>query len=149
MALFETVQEKRPSPARRRGVMVLAFLLVGGIVLWYLLRFHSEKVVIHHFMDAVVAGNMQEAYRIWQPTPSYTMDRFLEDWGSNSYYGPVRSYLVKDASRVRKGSAVEVVVEVSPDAPFPSNDDAAKQSKVKEVKLWVDPGQHSVSFPPF
>ena len=33
-----------------------------------MLRFHSEKVTVHHFMNAVIAGNLPEAYRIWKPS---------------------------------------------------------------------------------
>jgi hypothetical protein len=100
-------------------------------------------------MNAVVTGNMQQAYKIWKPEQSYSFKDFLDDWGPNGFYGPVRSFRVKDSERPKEGSAIAVKVEISPYQPFPDDDDALKQSKTKQVILWVELKDQSISFPPY
>ena len=42
-----------------------------------------------------------------------------------------------------------IKLELSPYQPFPADNDMAKQSKTKEVVLWVELKDESISFPPF
>jgi hypothetical protein len=114
-----------------------------------MLRFHAEKVTVHHFMEAVVDGNMQRAYQIWQPAASYTFDDFVkQDWGPDGYYGPVKSYHIKKAEMPRGGSSsADITLEISPYVPFPESD-PIKASKTKEIELWVNLKNQSISFPP-
>lgn len=130
-------------------IIGICIVVLGAAGLWWLLRFHTERVTIHNFMAAVVAGDMQEAYKIWKPSASYTFKDFQDDWGLSGYYGPVKSFNVKDSSHPKMASAVEVVVELSPYQPFPEKDDMVKQSKTKEVRLWVETKDQSISFPPY
>jgi hypothetical protein len=149
LALFEAVEEHPNAKARRRIIVaiVLAVFLAAG--LWWVLRYHKERVTILHFMTAVIAGNMQQAYQVWKPSPSYTLKDFQDDWGANGYYGPVRSFHIKDTDRPKASSAVSIKIELSPYQPFPADNDMAKQSKTKEVVLWVELKDESISFPPF
>ena len=150
MGLLDATEENPPSKKLRYAITALVFLaLIGGTV-WWMLRFHAEKVTIHHFLEAVVSGNMQRAYQIWQPAPSYSFDDFVkEDWGPDGYYGPVKSYHFKKAEMPRGGSSsVAITVEISPYSLFPASDDAIKQSKTKEIVLWVNLKNQSISFPP-
>ncbi len=149
MGIFDSTEEHPPSKIRRYIITAIAAVVLLTGILWYMLRFHAEKVTVHHFMDAVVAGDMQTGYKIWKPSPSYSFKDFVDDWGPNGYYGPVKSYRIEDAEHLRNGSAAVVIVEISPDQPYPEENDAAKQNKVKEIKLWVDLGNQSISFPPF
>ena len=149
MALFETVEEPKHLKHRRLLIIGICVVVLGAGVLWWLLRGHAERVTVRNFMDAVVAGNMQEAYKIWKPSPSYTFKDFQDDWGPSGYYGPVRSFNVKDSSHPKMASAEEIVVELSPYQPFPAKDDMLKQSKTKEVRLWVEEKDQSISFPPY
>ncbi len=107
--------QKRCLCDHRAGI----FGLIGGTV-WWMLRFHTEKVTIHHFMEAVVSGKMQRAYQIWQPVASYTFNDFVrEDWGPDGYYGPVKSYHIKKAEMPRGGSSsAEITLEISPYSAF-------------------------------
>ena len=41
-----------------------------------------------------------------------------------------------------------IVFEVNPDQPFPDANDEVKQSKTKEVRVWVTFADQSMSFPP-
>lgn len=149
MALFEAIEEPKHLKHRRLTIIGICVVVLGAAVLWWLLRFHTERVTVHNFMEAVVAGNMQEAYKIWKPSASYTFKDFQDDWGPSGYYGPVKSFNVKDSSHPKMASAVEVVVELSPYQLFPAKDDMVKQSKTKEVRLWVETKDESISFPPY
>ena len=62
--------------------------------------------------------------------------------GYGSYAGPGGRYGSESAS------GVIVTVAVSPFAPFPANNDDAKQNKTKEVRLWVQFKDQSLGFAP-
>ena len=69
MGLFDTTSEHPHSRMRRYLITTLVFIALIGGGIWWLLRFHQEKVTARHFLNAVVAGQMEEAYRIWKPRP--------------------------------------------------------------------------------
>jgi hypothetical protein len=148
LSLFDGTGEHPPSKVQRYLITTAVFvaLLVGS--LWYLLRFHSEKTIVRNFLTSVAAGQMEHAYQTWKPQSSYSYKDFLEDWGPKGYYGPVKSFKFEDAQHPRNGSGVVVIVDVSPYWPFPSSDDEARQTKTKEVKIWVQFTDHSLSFAP-
>ncbi len=149
MGLFDSTDEHPHSKLRRYIITTVVFIVLIAGSIWWLLRFHQEKVTARNFLNAVVAGNMEEAYRIWKPAPSYTMKDFLDDWGPNGYYGPVRSYHYEESDRLpHAGSGVLIVVDVSPYSPYPDANDAIKQNKSKEVRLVVELSDQSISFPP-
>ena len=149
MGLFDAVEEPRHSKKRRRIILAIVSVvfLAGG--LWWVLRYHTERVTILHFMNAIIAGDMQQAYQIWKPSHSYSFKDFQDDWGSTGYYGPIKSFRVVKTDHLRGGSGVEIKVRMSPYQPFPDDDDFAKQNKTKEVTLWVQFNDESISFPPF
>jgi len=149
VGLLDGTDEHPASKLRRYLISgaVLVALVAGG--LWWMLRYHGEKVAVHHFLNAVVAGNMQQAYGLWSRSESYSLKDFEGDWGPDGYYGPVKSFNVTGTYRPPDGSSgVVVIVDVSPYQPFPDKDDAARQSKSKEVRLWVQFKDHSLQFPP-
>jgi hypothetical protein len=149
VGLFDAVEEPKHSKNRRRVILaiVVVVFIAGG--LWWALRYHKERVTILHFMNAVIAGNMQQGYQIWKPSQSYSFKDFQDDWGPTGYYGPIKSFRVAKTEHLRGGSGVEIKIRLSPYQPFPENDDVAKQSKTKEVVLWVQFSDESISFPPF
>jgi len=151
VGLFETTEEHPPSKVRRYIITGVAFVVVVFLFLWYGmgLRFYKETGTIHHFLNAVIAGNTAEAYKIWKPEPSYSLKDFQDDWGAEGYYGPIHSYRITHVDQQRGASAADITVEVSPYSPFPSENDAAKDAKTKEIKLWVQFKDQSISFPPF
>lgn len=149
MVLFDSVQEDRPhSKFRRYAISTVVFLALMTLASWYLVRYYHEKDTIRHFLSAVATGNMQEAYRIWKPSASYSFQDFLEDWGPDGYYGPVKSFRVERATQRKDASGVDVIVEVSPYRPFPDSGAAGERTKTKEVDLWVEFKDQSISFPP-
>ncbi|MFZ0634804.1 MAG: hypothetical protein WA755_15525 [Candidatus Acidiferrales bacterium] len=149
MGLFDSTSEHPESKLRRYIITTIVFIALLGLGLWWMLRYHQEKTTVRHFLDMVVAGNMNEAYRLWKPQPAYTFKDFLEDWGPEGYYGPVKSYHFENAESPKSGSSgVIVTVELSPYQPFPEANDDAKQNKTKEVRVWVEFSDQSMSYPP-
>jgi hypothetical protein len=110
-----------------------------------------ERRAATRFFDALSSGNTELAYKLWQADPNhYKYKDFLEDWGENSAYGPVKSYEIESiASPARGGSGVIVVAEVSPFQPFPDPNDLPKSRSTKEVRIWVESGNKSLGYPPF
>lgn len=149
MGLLDSGAEEPKSKLRRYIITGVALVALIALGLWYVLRFTAEKRTVTRFMDAVVAGNMQLAYQIWHPHSSYSYQDFLSDWGPNGYYGPIKSYRIEAAQPPRHGgSGVIVTVEISPFQPFPSPDDAEKSGRTREVRVWVERSDQSLSFPP-
>lgn len=142
-------QTKRPPSKTKRyviGGIVLAALVF--LILWYPLhlQFYEERKTVELFMNEVAAGNLQAAYRTWKPSPSYTFQNFLDDWGPNNGTAPIKSYKIELERGVKNASTAQIVVEVSPDRSFPSKID--QNSRTREITLWVDPKDKSISFAP-
>jgi hypothetical protein len=156
MAIFDTVQQPPPSKVRRHiytgmGVIVTIAVFVAAFpgYLWYPFVYYREEKTVERFLNQVIAGNTEQAYQIWKPSESYTLPRFNEDWGPLGYYGPVKSYRMDRPEHIKGGSAADIIVDVSTENPFPSDNDVAKQNKIKQVHLWVDFKDQSITFPPF
>ncbi len=148
MGVFDSTAEEPHSKIRRYVITGVAFALLVALGIWHVLRFHTEKKTVQEFLNALVAGQTEQAYRIWKPAPSYSYKDFLDDWGPDGYYGPIKSFHIEAAEHPSGGTGIVVIVEVSPYQPFPSDNEAAKQSKTKEVRLWVERKDQSLSFPP-
>lgn len=148
MTLLDKPSEPE-SKTLRYTVSGVAFVLLMAFGIWFLLRFYPEKRTVARLLDAVSSGNLQLGYQIWKPhNTSYTFDDFTADWGAKGYYGPVKSYRIEKANPPRNGgSGVIVTVEVSPVSPFPDDRDA-KSGRNREVQLWVERSDQSISFPP-
>ncbi len=149
MGLLASTSEEPKSKLRRYVITGIAFAALLTCFIWYLFHFYPEKHAAGRFFDTLVAGDFQTAYKIWKPSPSYSYQDFLEDWGPRGYYGPVKSYHIESAqSPQHGGSGVIIVVKLSPDQPFPADTDAGKNRHLKEVRLWVETRDKSFSFPP-
>ena len=157
MGLFDNSEEPH-SKRLRYAVTSVAFVLLLGFGIWFFfLRFISEKRTVARFMDAVVAENYQQAYQIWKAHGTYSYPDFLSDWNRKGYYGPILSYRIESAAPPRNGGSggkgvggvtgVIVVVEISPEQPFPENSDP-KSARNREVSIWVERSDGSLSFPP-
>ena len=142
------VPAEPPSKSRVMAFTVAAVVVVSVAALWFAFRYFPEKRAAEHFFDALVAGNMDQAYQIWKPAPDYQMADFLADWGPTGYYGPVKSYEIVRESSPRGASGVIVEVAVSPFSPMPTPQDDEKSRKTKIVSVWVEAKDKSFSFPP-
>lgn len=155
MSLFDGKPQPAPSKVFfyiKIALAVVALILLAGFfaeiaapgpvhLFWY----HSERNRVASFLSAVVVGDMQKAYQIWGPQEGYSYKDFLEDWGPDGYYGPVKSYMLSDADHPKDGSGVIIIAEVSRYSKFPAGDIAAD---TKEVKIWVQYGDKALSFSP-
>ena len=100
-------------------------------------------------MDAVVTGDSQQAYQIWHPHASFSYQDFLSFWGPNGYYSPIKTYRIESAEVPPKGgTGVVIVVEISAYDPFPKAEETIKSAQNREVQLWVERSDQSMSFPP-
>jgi hypothetical protein len=112
MTLLDAQAPKPPSPWRK----LLPILLVGvvgvGALLFVQFRNFREERAVTRFLDTLHQGNYQEAYRLWQPSPSYTFENFLRDWGEHGDYGRVREFQILD-SRSKGSNTVIVTVRIN------------------------------------
>jgi hypothetical protein len=148
MALLELPAE--PSHKKRHLLITIgAIALIALVVLWYTFRFYPEQKAAERFFNALVAGDVNGAYKLWKPAPSYRIQDFNADWGPYGYYGPVKSYKIR---RVHSpdGPSENVVVEVdvSPFSPMPDPRDVEKSRRTRSVTIWVNSNDKSLSFPP-
>jgi hypothetical protein len=148
VALLQSGSEEPQSKLRRYVVTAIALVLILAGAGWFFFRFVPEKRTVVHFMDAVTGGNYEQAYQIWKPHGTYSYQDFLADWSLQGYYGPIRSFQLESAEEPHNGgSGVIVVVEVSSVSPFPSDKDP-QSGHDREVRLWVERSDQSISFPP-
>lgn len=135
--------------SRALAFTVAACVIIAVIAVWFVLRFYPEKKAAGEFFNAVVAGDMNTAYQLWKPGPSYKMQDFVADWGPTGYYGPVKSYeIMKAKSPAGSTTSVEIRVAISPFSPMPNANDPEKSQKTKVVTVWIDAKDKSFSFPP-
>ncbi|MGH9804674.1 MAG: hypothetical protein ACRD4D_05840 [Candidatus Acidiferrales bacterium] len=155
-SLLEPEPLPPPNPWPLRIVMALVVLAVAAGALYYQFRFYREEKVVRLFMDALVAGDYQLAYRIWNPTPAYSFQAFLEDWGETTPFGRVRSYEILEV-RPNRGVVLQVP---SGGGQAPRNirvggDSTGVVARVRingieePVRLWVEANPPRLSFPPY
>ena len=147
ISLLDPIAEK-PQKSRVIAFTVTALVFTLAVVLWFTFRYYPEKKAASQFFDALVAGDTSKAYALWQPSSSYKMSDFLDDWGNTGYFGPVKSYKILNAKAPKGGSSIEVDIAISPFSPMPDASDGEKSRKTKFVTLWVLPKDKSLSFPP-
>ncbi|GAC1635850.1 MAG: hypothetical protein NVS9B14_13610 [Candidatus Acidiferrum sp.] len=145
--LFDAPAEPQSKPNALKYTLIAVTLavLIGG---WFLFRYYPEKRAVDHFFDALVAGNTEQAYQLWKPSGSYRKGDFLADWGPEGYYGPVKSYEILRATRMKSSNGVIVSVAVSPFSPMPGANDQTKSRRTKVIPLFVDADSKAMSFSP-
>ena len=102
-------------------LFVVLIAVIGGLLGFRFWNFRQERAV-SRFLDTVEQGNYQEAYRLWQPSQSYTFDRFIHDWGEHGDYGKIHEYEIVGSRS--EPSRVTVIVRINNVNP--------------PLKLWVD-----------
>ena len=148
MGLLDRDSEEPQSKLRRYIILGLIGVLVLTAVILYATRYNAEKETVATFLDTVVRGDTQTAFRMWEQRPSYAYKDFLDDWGPSGYYGPVKSYQIVTAQQRRGSPGITIVVEVSPFSPFPSDSEREKLRQNKEVRFWVNSSTQALSFAP-
>jgi hypothetical protein len=84
---------------------ILIFLVAEG--LYFSFRNYPEERAVTRFLKTLEQENFQEAYRLWQPSPSYSFENFLHDWGLQGDYGKVREFEILGTKS--KGSSLVIV----------------------------------------
>ncbi len=128
---------------------IAALAVIAIVALWFTFRYYPEKRAAERFFDALVAGDTAQAYQLWKPGPTYTMKDFLADWGSQGYYGPVKSYKILHAKAPSGSNAIAVSVEVSPSRrcrTFPTRKRAVKPESSK-FGSWQGTNPSASPFP--
>ena len=132
--IFEEVT--RPEVIRREKrvkqfiIGLLIALVVGGF-LYYEFKNYPEERVVKKFLTTLRNGDYQSAYRIWQPSSTYSFQDFQRDWGPGSEYGKVDKFSIESSHDV--GSGVLIVTKVNG----------------HEAKLQVEKKDKSMAFAPF
>ena len=127
--------EKRARLIKRIALVVL-IVLAAGLALYYGFRDYREKQQAKLFVALLQQKDYQAAYALWGCTPksdcrSYTLDKFLEDWGPKSSH-PDPSKLQIGSTR---GCSTGVIFEVR---------SGAKESDY----LWVERSTGHLGFAP-
>jgi len=131
--VFEHIKPIDPKAERLRRYLITSFvfvLLLSGYG-YYQFRNYAEERQALHFFQALQRKDFEGAYRIWQPGASYKFKDFMEDWGDKGVQGPVESFRIVRSRRRGTGVIVEVQV-----------------NRKDNVRLWVERGDKSLTFPP-
>jgi len=149
VGLLDSGAEEPKSKALRYGISSVALVLLIGAGLGYFLRYSREKRTVEDFMNSVIAGDIQKACGIWHTHAGFSCQDFVSFWGPNGYYSPIKSFRIESAEVPPKGgSGVVVTVELSAYAPFPKPEETIKFAQNREVQIWVERSDQSLSFPP-
>jgi hypothetical protein len=129
------VEDARRLRILKRIALVGIILLIAGTSLYFVMRNYREKGQVNEFLAHLRAGNYEAAYQMWGcPCPGYQFERFLEDWGPESPYGPPQSLRVEEASSCGSGTIVTL----------------QGTGREEEVHLWVErDGSYTLGFSPW
>ena len=83
-----------------------------AVLLGYRFWNYSEERTVARFLTTLSQGAYPEAYRLWQPSPSYTYADFLRDWGERGDYGKIREFEIL-GSRSKGRRTVIVTVRIN------------------------------------
>lgn len=131
--MFDNIKPIDLKAERRRRYLItgLVFVVLMSGYGYYHFRNYAEERQARSFFEALQQKNFEEAYRIWQPTKSYKLKDFMEDWGDQGLQGPVERFRIMGSSR--RGTGVVVHVRVNGN---------------QNVSLWVERRDKSLTFPP-
>ena len=120
MTLMDAQPPKPPSGIRKYvslPVLVFAVVLIAILagLLSFMFRDFRQERAVSHFMEQIEAGNYQEAYRLWQPAPSYSFQDFLHDWGPQGDYGKILEFQILGSES--EGNMVDVTVQINHQNP--------------------------------
>jgi hypothetical protein len=106
MTLLDAPPPKPPIHFWRYIVLGIFILLVAE-GLYFILRDYPEERAVTRFLTTLEQGKFQEAYQLWQPSPSYSYQDFLHGWGIQGDYGKIREFQILGTKS--KGSSLVIV----------------------------------------
>jgi hypothetical protein len=114
-------------------VLVVLLALIGSVLVYSFMDYPEERAV-ENFMTALQQGNYPNAYKLWTPSPTYSYQDFLHDWGEQGEYGKIRAFEILDAQSKGMHTVVVTVRINGADSP---------------VDLAVDRKTKGLAFSPF
>lgn len=78
--------------------LLIIILVIIASLAAYALWDYPEERAITTFLTTVQQGDFQKAYKLWQPSPSYTYNDFMHDWGPNGDYGKIQTFNILDST---------------------------------------------------
>jgi hypothetical protein len=150
MALLNAPEYDERGESRKRNLLIGVVILVAVLVVtflagfllghgWFFSNLPAEHRV-NAFFDTLEAKDYAKAYGIyyndpdWQPHPQkydYTLQRFTEDWTTESDWGPIKSHHVDISKRTGTGVIVAVTVNDSP----------------KKMFMWYEKSNGTLTYP--
>ena len=131
--MFDQFKPINPKAERLRKRLLfgipLALALCG--YLYYEFKNFAEERAVSRFLSAVMQQDFQQAYQLWQPSRYYTFENFQQDWGPEGEEGAIREFDITNSHA--RGSGVLVDIRLNGQ---------------KEMSLWVEKSNKSLSFPP-
>jgi hypothetical protein len=115
MTLLDATPPKPPRKIGRYIVLAVVLIILGGAA-YIVFHDYQEERTVTHFLKTLEQGNFQEAYRLWQPSPSYSYQDFLHDWGDHGDYGKIRTFQIL-GSRSKGSGTVIVTVTINNQQP--------------------------------
>jgi len=114
-----TLLDAKP-PARSikvwKPVVVGLGVVIVAAALYVVFRDYPEERAVTRFLSTLERSDYREAYRLWQPAPSYTYENFLHDWGDQGDYGRIREFKIL-GSRSKGSATVIVTVRINNEDP--------------------------------
>ena len=109
MTLLDAKPPRPPRPVGRYILPGLVVVIIASLATYYFWDYPEERAV-KRFLETVERGDYATAYRLWQPSASYTYEDFLKGWGLQGDYGKIKDFEIVDASS--KGSETVVVTVI-------------------------------------
>ncbi|MBZ5566108.1 MAG: hypothetical protein LAP13_27280 [Acidobacteriia bacterium] len=103
-----------PKPPRHvwKYILLVIILAAIGVGIYAYFRDYSEEQAVEHFLTTLQQGKYEEAYKMWQPSPSYSYQDFLHDWGAQGDYGKIREFQIL-GSRSKGSQTVIITVRIN------------------------------------
>ncbi len=111
MTLLDAQLAKPRSRFRKYIILIVLVVAALGAFLGYRFWNYPEERAVVRFLSTLEQGDYREAYRLWQPSPTYTFGDFLRDWGERGDYGKIREFtILRSKSKGRETVIVTVRV---------------------------------------
>jgi len=115
MTLLDAAPPRKPRKIGRWILLAVVIMFVAGTLFMVFRNFPEERAV-SRFLTTLERGNYSEAYRLWQPSPSYSYQDFLHGWGEQGDYGKIRNFKIL-GSRSKGSETVIVTVTINDQQP--------------------------------
>jgi hypothetical protein len=131
--VFDHIKPINPKVERWKKRLLIGIPLAAILsgYLYYEFKNYPEERQVSRFLKALEEQDYPAAYLIWKPSRYYTFQNFSEDWGPDGVQGPIHDFDITDSHE--RGSGVIVYININGN---------------KELALWVEKGDKSLSFPP-